>query len=317
MAKRWWIALALVALLAAAPVIKAQEDGDEEWQDAADLEVDEEPLLEVEPSPVPDIPPTPAPAPAPKKAPAPAPAAEEDPIAKAKAVALEYLAIAQEFAAKYLAEGQKFAQEYYAKALAYVEEAKAKAAKKTDNAAPPPRRRAGVAVTALHIDRRLHLENSWRRQQEREKQLAAGIEPGTVVEIRDLEHLESALDKAGSRLLVVCLYTSSCGACKAALKRLDALCAEASRARARAVFARHNLINEYDYWSDVSRMHSVRAVPTFLFFDGGALVQRLTLRDVRRMRGPAVEIQKAVDDDLLAVGEAFRRAVFKAAPGAR
>jgi hypothetical protein len=28
-------------------------------------------------------------------------------------------------------------------------------------------------------------------------------------------------------------------------------------------------------------------VPTFLFFDGGALVQRLTLRDVRRMTGPA------------------------------
>lgn len=32
--------------------------------------------------------------------------------------------------------------------------------------------------------------------------------------------------KAGSQLLVVCLYTSSCGACKLALKRLEALCGE-------------------------------------------------------------------------------------------
>lgn len=99
-----------MALLAAAPLIKAQDDDGEEWQDASDVEADDEPLLEVEPSPVPDIPPQPAPAPAPKKAAAPAPAAEEDPIASAKAAALEYLATAQDLATKYLAEGQKVAQ---------------------------------------------------------------------------------------------------------------------------------------------------------------------------------------------------------------
>jgi hypothetical protein len=30
-----------------------------------------------------------------------------------------------------------------------------------------------------------------------------------------------------------------------------------------------------------------------------------------------VQVQKAVEEDLNAIGEAFRRAVFKAAPGAR
>ncbi len=33
-------------------------------------------------------------------------------------------------------------------------------------------------------------------------------------------------DKVGSQLLVLCLYTSSCGACKSALQRLESLCAE-------------------------------------------------------------------------------------------
>jgi Zn-dependent alcohol dehydrogenase len=34
------------------------------------------------------------------------------------------------------------------------------------------------------------------------------------------------LEKVGSQLLVVFLYTNSCGACKAAHKRLEALCSE-------------------------------------------------------------------------------------------
>ncbi|KAI8476610.1 MAG: thioredoxin-like protein [Monoraphidium minutum] len=183
-------------------------------------------------------------------------------------------------------------------------------------AAPPPRR-AAVRVAAIHIDRRQHLENSWRRQAERETLLQRAPQHGEVTEVRDLEHLEALLDKCGSELLVVCLYTKSCGACKLALKRLDALCAEASRARVRAVFARHNVIDEYDQWSDVARLHRSRVVPTFLFFDGGALVQRLTLRDVRRMAGSGPKIQQAMEHDLQGIGEAFRRVVFRAAPGSR
>lgn len=43
----------------------------------------------------------------------------------------------------------------------------------------------------------------------------------------------------------------------------------------RAVFARHNLLNEFDYWSDISVWHKIRVVPTIFFYDGGAVVSSL------------------------------------------
>lgn len=54
-----------------------------------------------------------------------------------------------------------------------------------------------------------------------------------VIEVQDLEHLESLIDKAGSSLVVVCFYTRSCGACKALLKEFLALCEEAKAQQAR------------------------------------------------------------------------------------
>jgi hypothetical protein len=48
---------------------------------------------------------------------------------------------------------------------------------------------------------------------------------------------------------------------------------QAKAQQVRAVFARHNLLNEFDHWSDVSVWHGVRVVPTIFFFDGGALVR--------------------------------------------
>jgi thiol-disulfide isomerase/thioredoxin len=49
---------------------------------------------------------------------------------------------------------------------------------------------------------------------------------GKVVELQDLQHLEGLVDKAGSSLLVVFLYTRSCGVCKALLQDFQALCEE-------------------------------------------------------------------------------------------
>lgn len=49
---------------------------------------------------------------------------------------------------------------------------------------------------------------------------------GSVIEIQDLEHLESVVDKSGSCLVVVFCYTRSCGACKALLAEFQALCEE-------------------------------------------------------------------------------------------
>jgi hypothetical protein len=40
----------------------------------------------------------------------------------------------------------------------------------------------------------------------------------------------------------------------------------------RAVFARHNIVNEFDEMSDISRWHKVRLVPSMYFYDQGALV---------------------------------------------
>lgn len=48
------------------------------------------------------------------------------------------------------------------------------------SASPTPR---GRVRARIHIDRRLHLENSWRRQQDRERLLAATPTPGSVFEV--------------------------------------------------------------------------------------------------------------------------------------
>jgi hypothetical protein len=42
----------------------------------------------------------------------------------------------------------------------------------------------------------------------------------------------------------------------------------------RAVFARHNLLDDFDSWSDISVWHKIRVPPTIFFYDGGAVVSR-------------------------------------------
>jgi len=51
---------------------------------------------------------------------------------------------------------------------------------------------------------------------------------GKVMDIQDLQHLESVVDKAGSSLLVVFFYTRSCGVCKELLRDFTQLCEEVS-----------------------------------------------------------------------------------------
>lgn len=125
------------------------------------------------------------------------------------------------------------------------------------------------------------------------------------------------MDKAGSQLVVIFLYTRSCGACKQLLADFQALCEEAARMRTRAVFVRHNLLNEFDYWSDVSVFYRTRVVPCILFVDHGAVVKRLTLHDVRRMGEAAPTIREAMARDLAALREVFRQTLFEKAPGAQ
>lgn len=49
---------------------------------------------------------------------------------------------------------------------------------------------------------------------------------------------------------------------------------QAKSQQIRAVFARHNLIDDFDSWSDISVWHRIRVVPTIYFYDEGAVVGR-------------------------------------------
>jgi hypothetical protein len=42
------------------------------------------------------------------------------------------------------------------------------------------------------------------------------------------------------------------------------------------VFARHNLLDDFDSWSDISVWHKIRVPPTIFFYDGGAVVSNTT-----------------------------------------
>lgn len=161
------------------------------------------------------------------------------------------------------------------------------------------------------------MELAWKRQQERDELLKQDAVSGKVMDIQDLQHLESVVDKAGSSLLVVFFYTRSCGVCKELLRDFTQLCEEAKSQKIRAVFARHNLLDDFDYWSDISVWHKIRVVPTIFFYDEGAVVKRMTMHDVRRMGENASTIRATMQQDLHNMKAVFRQTVFEKAPGAR
>uniref|UniRef100_A0A383VNP6 Thioredoxin domain-containing protein n=1 Tax=Tetradesmus obliquus TaxID=3088 RepID=A0A383VNP6_TETOB len=163
----------------------------------------------------------------------------------------------------------------------------------------------------------LPTRQAWKRQQERDERLKQQLVLGKVVEVQDLEHLESLLDKAGSSLVVVAFYTRSCGVCKELLKEFQSMCEEAKAAQVRAVFARHNLLDEFDSWSDISVWHKIRVPPTIFFYDGGAVVKKVTLHDVRRMGEKAPTIREMMQQDMRNMRTIFRQMIFEKAPGAR
>ncbi|EFJ45508.1 hypothetical protein VOLCADRAFT_94241 [Volvox carteri f. nagariensis] len=101
------------------------------------------------------------------------------------------------------------------------------------------------------------------------------------------------------------MYSRQCGVCKDAAMRFEQLRNEAHRAKARVVFVQHNVETDYGDKSDLSRLYNVRAVPCFLFFDGGAVVRRLSLRDIRRLTGPKPFVQAALAEDVRRLRSTF------------
>mmetsp|Transcript_2968 Transcript_2968/g.7287 ORF Transcript_2968/g.7287 Transcript_2968/m.7287 type:complete len:213 (-) Transcript_2968:831-1469(-) len=187
----------------------------------------------------------------------------------------------------------------------------------------PAQSRGRLQCHALHIDRRAGFEESWRRQQEKE-QRAATLDlthgsNGEVFEVRDLSDLEMVADKAGSNLVILFFYSKTCGVCKDARRRFEVMCQDAARSRARVVFCSADVHDEYDHTSDVARWHKVRVVPTFLFLDEGAVVKRLSLRDVRGLsaEGGPDWIQAALAEDMRRLKSTFTEVMLRRAPSAR
>ncbi|GLC37447.1 hypothetical protein PLESTB_001584800 [Pleodorina starrii] len=140
-------------------------------------------------------------------------------------------------------------------------------------------RRCCVRATALHIDRRSGLESAWRRQEEaeaRQERFTTDIAEGNLITVPDAAGLDTVIERAGSQLVVVFLFSRQCGVCKDAAQRFEQLRNEAHRAKARVVFVQHDVETDYGDKSDLSRLYNVRAVPCFLFFDGGAVVSTVS-----------------------------------------
>ena len=76
-------------------------------------------------------------------------------------------------------------------------------------------------------------------------------------------------------LLLNCLQ--SCGSCKQVLQHCSQLCQENSQQKAGVLFLKHNVWNEFDDLTDVARMYKAKAVPSFIFLTGGAMVRRLQI----------------------------------------
>eukprot|EP00798_Chlamydomonas_sp_ICE-L_P001446 gene1446-32820_t len=179
-----------------------------------------------------------------------------------------------------------------------------------------------VKVDAINLNRREYMDNMWKRQEEREKKRALFIEElekGScgVEEVEDLEHFNLLLDAAGSRLVVLFIYSKACGICKDAMQRFELMCDDTKNQKGRVLFLAHNIIDPYDHVSDIARMHKVKAVPCFLFMDEGALVRRLSLRDIRILYGTKGQVQDAIQEDILKFRSVFKEMVYTRAPGSR
>ena len=185
--------------------------------------------------------------------------------------------------------------------------------------------RRGMPPPRFSIDRRAYLVNSYQRQMQKEQaleQLIKEISEGQAsepIEMQDIASLEALVEAIGpSRIVVLFFYSKTCGVCKKAAAVYESMAKEAKGSRARAVFLKHNIYDEYDHRSDLSKMHKIRSVPCFLFLDDGAVIERLSLRDIRAMGDySSPMIQEALSEDVKRLQTTYRKFMIRRAPGAR
>lgn len=164
-------------------------------------------------------------------------------------------------------------------------------------------RRCHTATHAFKIDRRYHMNKSLERQEHEHASIlrfasspCAPADP--LFQLRSLHGLQTLFEAVGSeRLIVVIVYTASCGVCSRAVKAVDAVRREYGD-HSGVLFCKHDAQTEYDTRSDVSKMYRISSVPTMLFFIDGALVRRSNpIRDVREGFGrrSSLDIEKELD----------------------
>lgn len=182
--------------------------------------------------------------------------------------------------------------------------------------------RAPPTFSPLHafsIDRNKHLDLAWQRQLEQEqllKQAATDAIADNIIQVYNLPHLESLIEAAGGSVVVVSFFSRSCGICKDVLRELDAVCKDAHRSKARIVFLKHDIYNEYDFLSDISRLYSVKTTPSFFFFVDGAVVTRTSgLPDTRRVIGTSSQLQGQIRSQNNRLKALLWECLVKNAPG--
>ena len=105
--------------------------------------------------------------------------------------------------------------------------------------------------------------------------------PGSVTRLRSVAHLDALAAAAAPAVLAVAFYSRSCGTCKETLRAWEDAAHEAGASGAGVIFLKHDVRDDFDEATDLARLHRVRAVPSLLFFAGGAAVSRVTLADAR------------------------------------
>lgn len=167
----------------------------------------------------------------------------------------------------------------------------------------------------LKIDRRRHFELALERQNEEDERFQSAIksqEKG-VIEVRSQNQLDIVTEKFKSALLIVFLYSRSCGSCKKVLENYRRLCDAFRAENARIIFVKHDVHDDFDNLTDIARMYDVHSVPAFLFLSDGALIKKIQFRDSRH----AVEnLRRQISQDKTQLTNTIRRILFKVAPSA-
>lgn len=164
------------------------------------------------------------------------------------------------------------------------------------------------------------MELQWERQQQQEQLLAAvpsSLASGSVVEVQDLVHLEHILEAASGQLVVLTVYSRSCGICKDVLLELESVCRESRQQRARIVFLRHDMQDAFDWPSEISRMYKLRSAPRFLFFVDGALVRSASMADSRMLATSRTQVQRVLHYEHRKLRDTLWELLVKNTPSAR